>query len=820
MELEFFLIVMSLSFRTALDLKKDIEGKDCKVTEPIYNYTFDLSPLRSELGYHISSNDQPELFMFNVCGSLPKKCNNQSVLACVTNHSGEQNKIFGFKEKLLWNDGSLRLSYVGEKCGSTGKNFSMNILLHCDYSDTKSDFLGVFHESNSCEANVVMRTPYACLPIPNEMKDVKCSVESPSGDVFNFNLLRNSNHIAKGPNGTRFVIGICNPILYGHEAGCEEGTSVCQHKQNEIELNKRYQNMGVMSEGFKYDNNVISLTMSSKEVCANATGQTFSSKFIFECDNLATSSYPTYLATIDCIHMFTWPTNIACKTKKSCQVADVTSGVSFDFTSLAGIQYKATAENNTEDVIYFSICTPSKEPCLKESGSCVVTNKNQLRTLAGHFNDHLMLDGKNPYLLYEGGEICQRQGQTFTTRIDFICSNDGMLTAENTAIVIEDGCSIVIHFKTVLACGFIKNCIVKSNDDQEIDLSPLINYEGNYEATVDEKKFPNEIAPVHYLLNVCRPLNSKYTLNCHGSAGACRTVEKEGRHEEELNLGHPFYSMSANTIKGMTEVTMKYFNGETCLTHRDENITTSIKFICDEHAGLGNPILESIENCLYSFIFPTNILCNEKIVEISNNSCVLLVDGKSVDLHLFGDNGKYTFGNKTIDICSKTEEKFYTIVYKESMIRIELNMQIDNVIDVEVRLICSSNKNVSIMIDEHILVLDENSLICSLLNIKKQKSSTSNMSDSTKIPDDDVDQSKSFALGYAFLVVIVIIAFLAIYLVIRHPERREIIFNLVKFRSRRTSTVRYSRVQLNEESLLLENNNAGLNDSDDDSILM
>lgn len=48
--------------------------------------------------------------------------------------------------------------------------------------------------------------------------------------------------------------------------------------------------------------------------------------------------------------------------------------------------------------------------------------------------------------------------------------------------------------------------------------------------------------------------------------------------------------------------------------------------------------------------------------------------------------------------------------------------------------------------------------------------------------------------GYLFLVIVLIVAFGAFYLVLRNPERRKIIRNMIKFRSR--SNVRYSRVSL------------------------
>lgn len=52
----------------------------------------------------------------------------------------------------------------------------------------------------------------------------------------------------------------------------------------------------------------------------------------------------------------------------------------------------------------------------------------------------------------------------------------------------------------------------------------------------------------------------------------------------------------------------------------------------------------------------------------------------------------------------------------------------------------------------------------------------------------------SFA-GYIFLITTVILAFAAFYFVVRNPERREILQNIIRFRST-SSRVRYARVSI------------------------
>ena len=564
----------------------------------------------------------------------------------------------------------LRFFYSGEKCDDK-TNYTMNVMLHCDYSGSKNDFLGAFHASGKCEATIVLRSPHACLPTHDNLKNVVCVAKSPSGEVFNFNSLRNTNHKASAKDGTFFTIAICNPVLYGHEAACDAGTSVCRVDPKATDLKSQYRNMGIMTEAFKFKDKFISLTLTGGEQCDS--DRKYRTKIFFECDPLAGIGEPQHHTSADCVNVFSWPTSLACVDKKPCQVVNGDSGVSFDFSSLAGIQYEAVKKDSEEKII-FSICTPANEPCMKQSGSCIFKNKNNQSTQAGIANDNLMLeiDDKSPYLVYKYGAVCKKHGTQYTTRINFVCADNA---EDEGAVVVEDGCEIVIEFKTLLACANIKDCIAKGNDDEVYDLSPLIDYENNYLATVDAVALPNETAPVQYYLNVCRPLNSKYSLNCRGLTGACRTVlGKDGKNEQEISLGHPDYSLTTVKVNGTNEVTMMYFDGSPCLTDNTEKSATIIRFYCDQKVGYGNPILSSIEYCMYSFDFPTNILCKEESVEMKNDSCSLVNNNVSVsiDLKLFGSNGVYQVDGKDVNICGGAG-KFYTIVYKQSMVRIEFS---------------------------------------------------------------------------------------------------------------------------------------------------
>lgn len=569
----------------------------------------------------------------------------------------------------------------------------MNVLLQCDHQDQDStnDRIGAFHESGKCEATILLRTEMACLSTPDDFKDPVCTVKGPNNTLLTLAPLRNYNHHVYATDGTIYTIGVCNPVLYGHQTRCERGSAVCHFDPKPNEDKDRYNSVGIVSHAFEFDNDVITLKMSTKQDCDGR--RNYTTKIEFECDESAADGYPSYHGVANCTHMFTWPTALACSEKRPCHIVNPDNGFNIDFSTLAGIQYVATNQNNTEDKVIFSICSNANDPCGKNTGSCIVKRKSNQTIQAGIANSHLMYEeyGSHPYLIYKSGEPCKKRknGGQYTTRINFICADN----STDEAFLVEDDCDIVIDFKTPVACDYHKNCVAKSEvDGAEIDLRRLIKYDGNYLPRVNERILPGETYPVQYLLNVCRPLNSKYSLNCGGTAGACRTViGKDGKHTEELSLGRPDYRIDSKKRGSIYIVEMMYFDGGRCISeenpHYNSTATTSIKFYCDHYAGLGEPILDDIFYCMHVFDFPTTILCPDQKVEVDEVSCILMnrKNGVSIDLKLFGTNGVFSVQGKDVNICGGGE-KNYTINYKLSELRIESSL---GKTDVEIQLKCS-----------------------------------------------------------------------------------------------------------------------------------
>lgn len=555
------------------------------VKEPIYNNTFNFTKLKSTTEHFVNDETQNEMFTFNVCGVSTRKCNNQTAAACLRQKNGKE-IILGYTDQLLWKNGRIHFAYQGEKCdGNPALNYTLNVLLQCDYRGVQKDFITVFprgHDENKqCEFTIVYRTSASCMGIPENVKNAKCIVSDKNGHSFNLNPLGNSNNeVDKYGTDESFIINICKPVLYGHDSMCPAGSSICFKNCSETDITKMYKNYGSMTSDPVFEDNKIVVTMTSNEIC-NKTS-TFSSIIEFMCKKDAENSAPKFERTMGCINFFIWETVHACVDVTACVAGE------FDFRSLAGISYNASNPNNTDEFITFGVCSSPGDPCMENSGSCLVKKSNGQSTQIGGLSKKIELNqAGRPFIHYINGAVCKDINTKQSTLIDFICADDVL---DEGAVLIEDKkdtCQYVIHFKTLLACQGTSVCKGNTLDgNDEVDLTRLIDFDSNYIARINETTLPKETTPVEYHLNVCRPLNSKYSLNCHGGSGACRTIKEDGKFEEELSLGYPNYKVSVTKQFGEPKAELRYFKGSQCPEDKDLNITTSIKFICDEKAGL------------------------------------------------------------------------------------------------------------------------------------------------------------------------------------------------------------------------------------------
>ncbi|XP_058176245.1 cation-independent mannose-6-phosphate receptor [Anopheles ziemanni] len=560
-----------------------LNGTKCTVREPLYNHTFDFSSLSSDLQHHVMSDEEnPERFFFNVCDDSE---------AFLKQAGG--NVSLGRQPALLFDEGRIQFRFEGAPCGTTGSVHSLEIILICRYEHNPDELRVVPYAPGSCRYFIFWDTPLACLPLPDPVRNNNCTVQD---GTYEYSLLElgRENHEVHLANGSKFILSVCKPVHYSHEAMCPPGSSVCFVNATEPVRARRYRDFGqAVANPTLNAQGVLEMRMRS----GSEQGCGGESRIVFRCGS--SPDVVKYLGQKNCTHEFEWSTELACRNvTRSCALNKLV-----DLSPLANRTYPVTAAGNNH-TYELAVCNaPSLGyRCDPSWGACETHPGNGTQTTSlGLLNDELHFD-KNPYLQYRSGAGCTANGTHWETRIEFICDRT---RSQPLVVVAEDSdCLLVVHFVTSYACLGQLDCGAynASSPDQFIDLSPLVRSDGNYEAHLGPG-IPNTH---RYFINVCRPLVPQYGLSCRGGAAACETIFDGQTQRNETTLGYPEVQP---VVVGDT-VLLKYFHGEPCRHDPHTNLSTSITFRCVPSAGAGEPHLVEIANeCHYRFDWPTSVIC-------------------------------------------------------------------------------------------------------------------------------------------------------------------------------------------------------------------
>lgn len=307
----------------------------------------------SDLAHHVKS-DINEQFLFDVCDQLKVPCNKLAGgAACLTRNDKSQ-VLLGMRSTLQLTDGRIHFNFTGgEPCGN-GKNYSLDIILMCSYSEVREPFNVIPYSTNQCNYYIFWTTSLACAPLPDRVKANECAVKDATGHTFNLLPLSHKNNHVDNRNGSYFSVTVCKPVHYGHMTMCPPGSSVCFVNKTESDYRKRYHDYGQTDPNPTMEGDKLMMNLNSNE------GSCQNSKIIFECDPAATEEPPQYVAKEGCVHLFIWRTSLACKKKESCAVVDPNSGKMFNMSSLANQSYSVKQANMSYE---FGICKMANSQC-------------------------------------------------------------------------------------------------------------------------------------------------------------------------------------------------------------------------------------------------------------------------------------------------------------------------------------------------------------------------------------------------------------------------------------------------------------------------
>ncbi|XP_017849465.1 cation-independent mannose-6-phosphate receptor isoform X2 [Drosophila busckii] len=811
-----------------------LTSQNCALTEPVYGNKFDFAGLRSDLA-HVLHGIYEDVFEFNVCGNLSHTCHGQSNVAACLKRNGKE-FVLGRQEELVYDNGQMYFHYTnGETCeNGTNKDqkFELIVKLSCDYTLDEKPMRVIAYSSDICVFYIEYETQLACLPIPPKLESNSCSVRfSDAGDTFDLMPLSDDNHIVPDRAGSNFIINICKPVLYGKNAMCPPGSSICRRLQNQNDIKQRYLNVGNVQTKPVFEDGKLLMRHESSTPCEHNASVNYTSVINFYCDKYVTNTHPSYMGldSTGCTYQFNLFTPLACQNIKPC-TAIVTGEEHLDLSPLSSLAPRKLTKGGKNYTL--AVCAGAGAPCLTNGGACYEENGQSINL--GDFNTHLRFNQSGaPYLLYENGAKCNGN-RLWSTKIEFVCANNHTkdITADNAVHVIEDAnCQLIIQYQTKYACQQQIDCRQKVYNEDSIeelfDLTPLINAKDNYEARVELpaeqlKELPKA---TKFFLNVCRPLVPKYQLGCAGGSSACMAkMSANGAPEEEHSLGFPMISLS---VFNRTDAELLYPKGDPCPSDKSLKLTSSIHFKCNMRAGRGQPVLHEMDKCYYRFDWATSLICPPHECIFHEDSCEIEHDeaGKRFSFKNapFTNNGQleidYNNSKLLVNICGPYRKAITD--YSQDLVNLYFSHKLpgcgkDGMMNVQLRLICSNQTEPSTVITEgtqcSLLHVQRTPSICQFLGLDAV---TADAVTTTKATPTTASTHSS-ATAILGIILSVTFCVTCVGLFAFSPARRNRVRRIFR---RSSSAVRYSRVQSNEEANLLLEPNGEFTESDDDMLL-
>eukprot|EP00043_Microstomoeca_roanoka_P017824 m.187190 g.187190 ORF g.187190 m.187190 type:complete len:2655 (-) comp16710_c0_seq1:257-8221(-) len=192
----------------------------------------------------------------------------------------------------------------------------------------------------------------------------------------------------------------------------------------------------------------------------------------------------------------------------------------------------------------------------------------------------------------------------------------------------NDACVYTFKWETDLVCPgadtstFELSCFVETEQNQIVDLSPLVSSVMNWEV-LDEAHGTDTYK---YFISVCRPLVPTASLpqGCKQSnMAACQLKTSDSSHATAA-LGFP-----ASPVYKNGEISMLYEFGETCGSTKVPR-RAQIFFSCpaSRSKGLGSPKFRQEINCYYIFDWETTAACTTEIE--TSTTCSVTDDNDNV----------------------------------------------------------------------------------------------------------------------------------------------------------------------------------------------
>nr|XP_033791685.1 cation-independent mannose-6-phosphate receptor [Geotrypetes seraphini] len=598
------------------------EGTNCLVRDPKYGYSYNLAPLG---GKELSVAAGKYEYHFTVCGvisdslCLAEKSSGLRVSSCQVQTDSKVAKIAGlYTTNVTYDNGLIMINYTGgETCHKIYQR-STAILFYCDHNAKMEDILykgtqgsvnrakmqPVFlKETADCTYLFEWRTPYACPPF----RSVQCSFRDNDNNWYDLSSLsryKENWEVITGSGSTeKYYLNVCNSLV--PETGltsCPSGAAAC------LVDGSKSSSLGEPSSGPQWENGVAVLKYSNGDFCPDKIRKKIT-MIRFKCDENRINSKPELVSVIeDCEYTFIWFSAAACplknNVKEDCRVTSPVTGHLFDLTSLSkDVGYTVQDRKNRRSIL-LNICAEVKSSCEARTGVCVTDGQKHIN--AGKFNKQITYTDQVLKLLYENGDPCPADSSLkYRSILSFVCSpgegSKPVLTSFD-----EKKCMFYFSWHTSLVCEQQVNCFVQ-NGSSVIDLSPLIQRTGYYEADDDDMDDTNSL---DFYINICQPLNTIPDVACPPGAAVCM-IPDGGLPVDIGRVSHPPQINPSNQ-----EVNIILESTTSCPTGTNVNYSSLIVFHCKKGTDLGTPKMLKKSDCTFVFEWNTPVVCPDEVTTL------------------------------------------------------------------------------------------------------------------------------------------------------------------------------------------------------------
>lgn len=556
-------------------------GSECRVKDPLYGNLYDLTSLRNTAAdYNVTGSFDQKQYLINLCGPLLNPCGGE-VAAGLCQVDGSQKVSGGLASSdLTFHDGSLTLKFEnGTKNCQGGAPRSSTIVFLCNHDESGRDG-PLMVPGDGCDFNFVWQTIHACPPF----HVVDCSFSTADGRLYDLKSLSspytNKEYYLPHTN-QKFVLNVCRSVVHSKTSRCPYTAGACI-----VDLDGKNEsiNIGEVHSGPYLDDDVLKIKYMHGSLCNDT--HAYETIISFLCNNDSRNDYPHFITKENCTYYFEWETQAACPevvsetvpsipSGENCRVNSTHTGYVFDLNIL---KHNTGYEVHDDDDLHLNlnVCGEvDKTKCPWEgSGACSYTGSHDNPSNvvnAGKANAKLHYTPGFLFLYYTGGDKCNSTARR-STFISFICGAENV--TEGPVLIHDDldKCTYFVNWYTSAACERRIDCFVDTWSSR-LDLSPLIRSTGNYEI-INPSKHKEK-----FYLNVCRPLNPITGFHCQPGSAAC--LYNSSSAVGPLNLGHPAVSLVYVYEDG---VKMMYTHGSKCPTNPNYDISSMIRFICNETA--------------------------------------------------------------------------------------------------------------------------------------------------------------------------------------------------------------------------------------------